>query len=104
MVASEIPLLKGLKGLKVFSKVEDVTKKGSRYQNIKTDVSKSDFEKNLIDSGYNKSVSKDGVTNIFEKGKMKYSTRSNASSTKGPTADVFINNKQTKKIRLEDEK
>jgi hypothetical protein len=71
--------------------------------NIETDVPQSEFEQNLIDNGFNKSKSKDGIVNIFTKGDKKYTTRDFSNSTDGPTAEVFSNNNKLAKIRLGDE-
>jgi RHS repeat-associated protein len=67
----------------------DVTRTGSRYANRATDVSKADFEKNLFDSGWARSVSKDGKTIILQKDGAKYVLRDGAKSTGGPTADYY---------------
>jgi len=88
---------------KAVSKIEDVTKPGSRLSNYKTDVPKSEFEKNLIENGFSKSTSKDGNVNIFTKGDTKYTTREFSKSTDGPTAEVFQNNRPISKIRLGDQ-
>jgi hypothetical protein len=85
------------------SSVEDVTISGSKLPNIKTDVPKSEFEKNLIENGFSKSTSKDGLVNILTKGDKKYSTRDFSKSTDGPTAETFINNVPVSKIRLGNE-
>ncbi|EMN6208991.1 VCBS repeat-containing protein [Vibrio vulnificus] len=85
------------------SKIDDITKPGSKLPNIKTDVPKSEFEKNLMDNGFTKSTSKDGSVNIFTNGDKKYTTRDFSKSTDGPTAEVFKNNQPTSKIRLGDE-
>lgn len=85
------------------SEIDDKTKPGSKLPNIKTDVPKSEFEKNLVDNGFSKSTSKDGNVNIFTSGDKKYSTRDFSNSTNGPTAEVFKNNQPVSKIRLGDE-
>ena len=82
------------------SKIDDITKPGSKLPNIKTDVPKSEFETSLLDSGFTKSTSKDGSVTIFINGEKKYTTRNFSKSTDGPTAEVFINNKPVAKIRL----
>ena len=71
------------------SKYEEATVAGSRYANRTTDVSKTDFEKNLLGSGWSKSVSKDGTVSILEKDGAKYILRDGAKSTGGPTADYY---------------
>jgi hypothetical protein len=73
----------------VSSLYDDVTRTGSRYANRATDVSKAGFEKNLIDSGWARSVSKDGKTIILQKDGAKYVLRDGAKSTGGPTADYY---------------
>ncbi|AVQ95570.1 RHS repeat-associated core domain-containing protein [Ethanoligenens harbinense] len=49
------------------SKYKDITASGSRYTNILTDVTKSDFENNLSENGWSKSISQDGKTTIMQK-------------------------------------
>ena len=90
-------------GNRTVSKIDDITKPGSKLPNIKTDVPQSEFEKNLLDNGFSKSTSKDGNVNIFTSGDKKYTTRDFSKSTAGPTAEVFIHNKPVSKIRLGDE-
>ena len=82
------------------SKIEDVTQKGSKLRNIKTDVPKSEFEKNLLDNGFKQNTSKDGLVNVFNKGDKTITTRTFANSTKGPTAETFVNKVPKTKIRL----
>ncbi|WP_347258184.1 RHS repeat-associated core domain-containing protein [Methylocaldum sp.] len=81
----------------------DVTRAGSRYANRATDVTKSEFEKNLIDSGFTRSVSKDGKAIILEKDGAKYILRDGAKSTGSPTADYYKPGSSSidLKIRLE---
>nr|WP_238980504.1 RHS repeat-associated core domain-containing protein [Geobacillus sp. YHL] len=83
-------------------KYKNVTKSGSRYINIQTDVSKAEFEKNLLRNGWRKSKSKDGKTTIFTKDGAKYVLRDEAKSTDGPTADYYPkgSKKMTLKIRF----
>ena len=88
-------------GNRTVSKIEDATNPGSRLPNIKTDVPKSEFEKNLLDNGFSKS--KNGKVDIFIKGDKTYSTRDFSKSTDGPTAEVFKNGRPVSKIRLGDE-
>ena len=92
-----------LKAVGLFSKYEDITKSGSKLFNFNTDVTKIEFEQNLLDNGFTKSTSKDGNVNIFTKGDTKYTTREFSKSTGGPTAEVFNGNKPVSKIRLGDE-
>ena len=84
------------------SKYEDVTKSGSRYANRATDVTKADFEKNLLKDGWKKTTSKDGKTTILTKDGAKYVLRDGARSTGGPTADFYPSGSKgfTLKIRL----
>ncbi len=88
---------------RIISQAKDITDPRSKLSNIQTDVTKQEFENNLIDNGYLKSISKDGNVSIFTKDETKYTTRSYSKSTNGPTAEVFKNNKPTKKIRLGEE-
>ncbi|QUW02599.1 hypothetical protein J8C06_09645 [Chloracidobacterium validum] len=82
---------------------DDVTRAGSRVANRATDVTKSQFEKNLIDSGFTRSLSKDGKAIILEKDGAKYILRDGAKSTGGPTADFYKAGSTSAdlKIRLE---
>jgi hypothetical protein len=68
---------------------DDVTRAGSRYVNRATDVTKSQFEKNLIDSGFTRAISKDGKAIILQKDGAKYILRDAAKSTGGATADFY---------------
>jgi len=84
------------------SQIEDITEPGARTPNIRTDVPRSEFEDNLLDSGFTKGTSKDQKVNIFTKGDKKFTTRDFSNSTNGPTADVFKNGDPKSKIRLGD--
>jgi hypothetical protein len=79
---------------------EDTTT-GNSVPNRTTDVTRSDFEQNLRDSGYNESVSKDGKVSNFDNGTQRYSVR-DYSNSGPPTAEFFPNGsgKATLKIRL----
>jgi len=68
---------------------DDVTRAGSRFLNRLTNVTKSQFEKNLIDSGFTRSISKDGKAIILEKDGARYILRDGAKSTGGATADYY---------------
>lgn len=83
-------------------KYEDVTKPGSRYVNRVTNISKAEFEKNLLRDGWKKSISKDGKTIILTKDGAKYVLRDGAKSTGGSTADFYPkgSKRMTLKIRL----
>ena len=67
----------------------DVTTTGSRYANRATDATRSAFEKQLTDTGWLRSASKDGKVVILEKNGSKYVLRDGAKSTGGPTADFY---------------
>lgn len=77
------------RGTNNVSKYENITSPGSRYHNRETNVNRSEFEKNLSDAGWNKTSSKDGKVQIYEKDGSRYSIRENAKSTNGPTADFY---------------
>ena len=55
------------KGVGNASKYKDITTSGSRYINKSTNVTKTKFGQNLINNGWDKSLSKDGKTIIFQK-------------------------------------
>jgi hypothetical protein len=80
---------------------EDVTAAGSRVANRATDVTRAEFEGNLVKSGFSKAVSKDGLATIFEKDGVKYTVRATSKSTQSPTAEVFVNGIRTLKIRIQ---
>jgi hypothetical protein len=82
---------------------KDVTRAGSGVANIATDVTKSQFEKNLINSGFTRSMSKDGKAIILEKNGARYILRDGAKSTGRPTADFYKAGSTSAdlKIRLE---
>lgn len=84
------------------SKYVDITKGGS-VANRATDVTREQFERNLTDAGWNRSVSKDGKVTIYEKDGSLYKVRDNAKSTGGPTADFYKSgsDKINLKIRLD---
>lgn len=67
-------------------------------RNVFTDVSKSDFIKNMEASGYK--VTKSGNATILENGVNRYTVYDVARSTGGPTAVRSIGGEQTLKIRL----
>lgn len=74
---------------------------GYSTRNIETDVGKAEFEANLRNEGWAHTFSKDGKTDIFTKGDLKYTVRENSKSG-GPTAEYFPSGsgKATVKIRL----
>jgi RHS repeat-associated protein len=79
---------------------DDITATGSRYPNSATNVSKADFEKYLIASGWKRAVSKDGKATILEKDCAKYILRGGAKSTGGPTADYYKAGSQGISIKI----
>uniref|UniRef100_UPI00036CBAD5 RHS repeat-associated core domain-containing protein n=1 Tax=Leptospira interrogans TaxID=173 RepID=UPI00036CBAD5 len=88
---------------KISSSYKDVSENRTRVPNRGTDVSKSEFETNLRKNGWNEKLSDDGKVNIFTKDNKKYTTRDDAKSTQGPTAEYFKDSASPKsnlKIRL----
>jgi hypothetical protein len=73
------------------------TNPGSIRQ-VFTDVSKSDFIKNMEASGYK--ATKSGNATILDNGVTRYTVYDVATSTKGPTAVRSVGGEQTVKIRL----
>ena len=76
-------------GGKVVSKYDaSITGKNS-VRNVKTDVTRKEFGKNLEKSGFSKEVSKDGKAATYTKGDSKYSVRTNQTGkgTQGSSAD-----------------
>lgn len=71
------------------SKYIDITETDSRFANRATNVTKSQFERILLDNGWTRSISKDGKVVNFTKDGAKYSLREGAKSTGGPTADFY---------------
>ena len=84
------------------TKYENKTGKESVH-NRETDVNKSQFEKGLKESGYDKTQSKDGKVENYTKGDKKYTVRDNAKSTGGAAADAYKNGELKTKIRLKKE-
>jgi len=87
----------------VFSDYKDIRESRSNVPNRGTNVSMAEFEKNLIENGWQKRISKDGVSIILEKDGAKYTIRAISNSTQGPTAEYFPpgSSKFTLKIRLD---
>jgi hypothetical protein len=86
-------------GAETFS-TYDTTITGPRsILNAQTNVSATEFESNLVSSGYSASASVDGQAIILDNGTNRYVIRS---STNGPTADFYPNGsaQPTLKIRL----
>lgn len=68
---------------------KDVTEPQSRYPNVKTDVTREEFEKGLEQVGWTQLEKGGGKVTEFEKDGIRYVTRDNAKSTEGPTADYY---------------
>lgn len=79
------------------SQFQDTTNPGS-IRNIKTDVSKADFIKNMEASGYK--ATRSGNATILDNGVNRYTVYDVARSTGGPTAVRSVGGEQTLKIRL----
>ena len=79
------------------SQYQDITTGGS-IRNIKTDVSKADFIKNMEASGYK--VTTTGNTTILDNGVNRFTVYDAAGSTGGPTAVRSVAGEQILKIRL----
>ncbi len=77
------------------------TTEGYSTTNVATDVTPAEFAANLRNDGWVQTLSKDGKTDIFRKGDLKYSVREDSKSG-GPTAVYFPSGaaKGTLKIRL----
>ena len=67
-------------------------------RNVHTDVSKSDFIKNMEASGYK--ATRSGNATILDNGVNRYTVYDVATSTGGPTAVRSVGGQQTLKIRL----
>jgi hypothetical protein len=67
---------------------------------IETDVSKSEFIKNLVDDGFK--VTQSGNATILEKGEVRFSVYDVSKSTGGPSAAKAIvsTGEETMKVRL----
>ena len=61
----------------------NVTKRGkvNSVKNVNTNINREEFAKNLKESGYVESKSKDGSTTIYKKGDSQYSIRSDGKQT-----------------------
>lgn len=71
---------------------------GKSIRNIQTDVSKSDFIKNMEASGYK--ATRSGNVVLLDNGVNRYTVYDVAKSTGGPTAVQSVAGEQTLKIRL----
>jgi hypothetical protein len=78
---------------------KDITRDGS-VPNRQTEVKRAEFERQLTDSGYNKSVSKDGKVTIYDRGQERYVLRDEAKSTDRPTADYYRDYQNDKSISM----
>ena len=85
------------------STYKDTTGPRSRYPNTAINVSKAEFEENLLKDKWSKSLSTDGETAIYKKGGAKYVIREEARSTGGTTTDYYKpgNLTITSKIRFD---
>lgn len=77
-----------------------MTAAGSRFSNRVTDVTRDQFEKNLLDSGFSQTLSKDGKAIILGKDGARYSLRDRAKSTGGPTADFYKPDSKTPDLKI----
>jgi RHS repeat-associated protein len=80
------------------TKVKDTTT-GRSVRNTDVNISRADFEKNLEENGFQKSVSQDGKVTNFLKDDVKYSVR-DFSNSRGPTVDMSRGGELVQKIRL----
>jgi hypothetical protein len=71
-----------------FSEYLDVTK-GASVANRATNVTRTEVEQSLTESGWVQSISKDAKVSIFEKDGARYVVREGARSTGGPTVDYY---------------
>jgi hypothetical protein len=71
------------------TKYQDVTDPRSRCPNIGTDISKAEFEKNLLEENWTRSLAKGGEAIIYKKDGAKYVIREEALSTGKATADYY---------------
>ncbi len=68
----------------------DITAKGSRVRNVQTNVSRSSFEQQLLDSGFDRTVLASNQNVVaYELDGARYVVRNAATSTGGPTADFY---------------
>jgi RHS repeat-associated protein len=81
-----------------FSVIEDVTSKGARMINRAINVSRAEFEDNLVKAGFKKT--RDNVIREFTNGDIRYVTRSFSTSTGEPTAEVWKGGNLIMKIRI----
>ncbi len=87
---------------RISSTFEDITTKSSLVRNIRINVSKIEFEANLLSAGFSKRLifTDKGLVNVFSKGNTKITTRDFSRSDRGPTAELFENNVPLTKIGL----
>lgn len=60
-------------------------------RNVETNVTRTEFENNLIENGWSRKYSSDGKASIFEKDGARYVVRDNAKTYDGPTAEYYPN-------------
>ncbi|MFX3617838.1 MAG: RHS repeat domain-containing protein [Sporolactobacillus sp.] len=82
------------------SDYKDVTTKGSKTKNRKTNVTKRGFEKALENNGWKKKRSKDKKTDIFSKKGARYTVRDHATSYDGPTAEFIPKGSKRAKLKI----
>jgi uncharacterized Zn-binding protein involved in type VI secretion len=70
-------------------RAKDVTQRRARMPNYESDLTRTEFESKLVESGWEEVRSADGKARIFSKDGAKYSVRDDAKSTGGPAADFY---------------
>lgn len=68
--------------------------------NVTADISVKQVSKNLVKSGFRRSVSQDGKAIVFEKGGVRYSYYVKSNSTEGPSLLLRVNGSNTAKLRV----
>jgi hypothetical protein len=90
---------------RVSSQYLDISASNRGVRNVQTDVTRSEFERNLLNSGYvASSPTGNGSIRFLTNGTNTYRLRDGATSTGGPTADFLpngVNQPPTIKIRLQ---
>jgi RHS repeat-associated protein len=79
----------------------DVTT-GNSVRNIQTNVTRAEFESELSNSGWTRTLSSDGKVVNYARDGARYSVRATSDSTGGPTAEYFVEGakKAILKIRM----
>ncbi|MGH6836363.1 MAG: hypothetical protein ACREC9_12645 [Methylocella sp.] len=67
----------------------DITEPRARMPNYEVDLSRSEFESELLELGWTEEPSPDGKVLIFPKDGARYTVREFSDSTDGPTAEFF---------------